>query len=201
MGSLQTLAAILGISVVSGINLYATVLTIGLAIRYGWVTGLPPDLQVLAHPVVLIAAGAMYAVEFIADKAPFITPVWDVIHTVIRPLGASLLALGAAGNLDPKMQVLAVLAGGSIALGTHSTKMGVRLAAHTIPEPVTHSLISLAEDVSVVGLLILAWQHPLIAIPVLLGLLALCTWLLMVVSRGLRSLLRSVFGRLRAALQ
>jgi uncharacterized protein DUF4126 len=56
------------------------------------VTGLPPDLQVLAHPVVLIAAGAMYAVEFIADKAPFITPVWDVIHTVIRPLGASLLA-------------------------------------------------------------------------------------------------------------
>ncbi len=201
MGSLQTLAAILGISVVSGINLYATVLTIGLAIRYGWVTGLPPDLQVLAHPVVLIAAGAMYAVEFIADKAPFITPVWDVIHTVIRPLGASLLALGAAGNLDPKMQVLAVLAGGSIALGTHSTKMGVRLAAHATPEPVTHSLISLAEDVGVVGLLILAWQHPLIAIPVLLGLLALCTWLLMVVSRGLRSLLRSVFGRLRAALQ
>jgi hypothetical protein len=201
MGSLQTLAAILGISVVSGINLYATALTIGLAIRYGWVTGLPPDLQVLAHPVVLIAAGAMYAVEFIADKAPFITPVWDVIHTVIRPLGASLLALGAAGNLDPKVQVLAVLAGGSSALGTHSTKMGVRLAAHAIPEPVTHSLISLAEDVGVVGLLILAWQHPLIAIPVLLGLLALCTWLLTVVSRGLRSLLRSVFGRLRAALQ
>ena len=162
---------------------------------------MPPDLQVLAHPVVLIAAGATYAVEFIADKAPFITPVWDVIHTVIRPLGASLLALGAAGNLDPKMQVLAVLAGGSIALGTHSTKMGVRLAAHAIPEPVTHSLISLAEDVGVVGLLILAWQHPLIAIPVLLGLLALCTWMLMVVSRGLRSLLRSVFGRLRAALQ
>ena len=201
MGSLQTLAGILGMSVVSGINLYATILTVGLAIRYGWVTGLPQDLQVLANPVVLTAAGVMYAAEFIADKVPFITPIWDAIHTVIRPLGAGLLALGAAGNLDPAVQVLAALAGGSIALGAHSTKMGVRLAAHATPEPVSHSLISLAEDAGVVGLLILVWQHPLIAIPVIVALLGLFAWLLVVVVRGVRSLLRNALGRLRAAFQ
>ena len=192
MGSLQTLSGILGLSFVSGVNLYATILTVGLGLRYGWIHGLPDDLNILAHPVVLMVAGVCYAVEFIADKVPFFTPVWDAVHTVIRPLGAAALALGAASDMSPLMKVIAVLVGGSVALSTHSTKMGVRLMAHTVPEPVTHSAISIAEDVGVVALTTLAMTHPLIALPVFLGLLVAVFFLLRMAFRALAGAARRV---------
>ena len=168
MGTLQTLSGILGLSFVSGVNLYATILTVGLGLRYGWIHGLPDDLNILSHPAVLIVAGVFYAAEFVADKVPFFTPIWDAVHTVIRPLGAAAIALGAASDLHPLMKVIAVLVGGSVALSTHSTKMGVRLMAHAVPEPVTHSAISVAEDVGVVSLAALAMTHPIVALPVFL---------------------------------
>jgi hypothetical protein len=167
MAPISTLAGILGLSVVSGVNLYLSVLAVGLAERFHWVAGLPPDLQILAHPVVLIAAGLLCLIEFFADKIPFVTVVWDGIHTFIRPVGGALLALGAAGRLDPTVQVLAMLAGGTIALGAHSTKMGVRMLAHSTPEPTAHSVISVIEDAGVIGLLALVYAHPYVAIPVL----------------------------------
>ncbi|MFN0167957.1 MAG: DUF4126 domain-containing protein [Bryobacteraceae bacterium] len=169
MGTAATLSAILGLAVAAGVNLYLAVLTIGLSLRLGWLSGVPGDLEILAHPVVLIAAGVLYVADFIADKVPFFTPIWDTIHTVIRPVGAAFLAMSAAARLDPVMQTVAVLAAGSIALGTHSTKMAVRLSAHAVPEPVTHSVISIAEDVGVVALLALAYTHPWVAIPVIAG--------------------------------
>ncbi len=171
MGTVATLSGILGLAVAAGVNLYLAVLTIGLSLRFGWLSGVPESLGILAHPVVLTAAGVLYVADFIADKIPFVTPVWDTVHTVIRPAGAAFLAMGAAAKLDPMMQALAVLAAGSIAFGTHSTKMGVRLTAHAVPEPVTHSVISIAEDVGVVALLALAYTHPWIAIPVIAGVL------------------------------
>lgn len=173
MSAVATLSGILGLAVAAGVNLYLAVLTVGLSLRFGWLSGVPESLHILAHPVVLTVAGGLYLVEFVADKVPFVTPVWDTVHTVIRPVGAAFLALGAAAKLDPLMQALAVLAAGSIAFGTHSTKMGVRLTAHAVPEPVTHSVISVAEDVGVVALLALVYTHPWIAIPVILGLLLL----------------------------
>ncbi len=178
----------------SGINLYATILTLGLSMRFGWLTGLPEELHVLAHPLVLAIAGVMYAAEFVADKVPFFTPIWDGIHTFIRPLGAALLAAQATAHLDPAARMAAILLTGSVALGTHSAKMGTRLAAHTVPDPVTHSVISAAEDVGAVGLLILAWQHPAVALPVLLILIIGMVLLIRMILRTLKR----VPGRIRS---
>ncbi|WP_257314048.1 DUF4126 domain-containing protein [Geothrix fuzhouensis] len=202
MGPAQTLAAILGLSTVSGINLYLTVLLVGAGQRFGWIHGLPSDLAILSHPVVLGVAGFLFLLEFLADKVPFITPIWDGLHTFIRPVGGALLALGAAGELHPVAKVLALLAGGTIALGTHGSKMGVRLLAHTAPEPASHSLLSVAEDLGVAALLALAYRHPAIALPVLGAVLVATALLLPLLLRalafvltGFRGALRSLVGR------
>jgi hypothetical protein len=202
MGPARTLAAILGLSTVSGINLYLPVLLVGAGQRYDWIHGLPSDLAILSHPVLLGAAALLFLLEFLADKVPFITPIWDGLHTFIRPVGGALLALGAAGELHPVAKVLALLAGGTIALGTHGSKMGVRLLAHTAPEPAGHSALSVAEDVGVVGLLALAYSHPAIALPVLGAVLVATALLLPLLLRalafvltGFRGALRSLVGR------
>lgn len=202
MGPAQTLAAILSLSTVSGINLYLTVLLVGVGQRYGWIHGLPADLAILGHPVVLGVAGLLFLLEFVADKVPFVTPLWDAVHTFIRPVGGALLALGAAAELHPVARVLAMLAGGTIALGTHGSKMGVRLLAHTAPEPASHSALSVAEDVGVAALLALAYSHPAIALPVLGAVLVVTALLLPLLLRalafvfaGFRGTLRSLFQR------
>ena len=87
MTSIDALTRILGLGFVSGINLYATVLMVGLGIRYHWVEGLPPDLAVLAHPAVLTVAAVLYGLEFFADKIPVVSTIWDLIHTFVRPVG------------------------------------------------------------------------------------------------------------------
>jgi hypothetical protein len=198
MSFIPTLTQILGLSVVAGVNLYAAILVVGLGIRFEWIRGVPSELHILAHPAVLILAGALYLVEFLADKIPFVTPVWDAIHTLIRPLGAAGLAWGASAGADPLFQTMAGLAGGAIGLGTHSTKMGLRLMAHASPEPVSHSVISVAEDLGVVGLLILAYQYPWAAFFVVLGLLVLMAFLLPMVLRIIRFLLTGVADRLHS---
>lgn len=192
----QGLSSLLGLGIASGLNLYAAVLTIGLAQRWGWISGLPQGLEVLSHPWVLGIAAVLYGAEFIADKVPGFTPIWDSIHTLIRPLGGALLAMGAAGNLDPKLQVMAMLIGGSVALGTHATKMGTRLAAHAVPDPVTHSAISMAEDFGVVGIILLAYKFPLVALPILIAIVIGIAFMLPFLLRVLRFLLRAVSGRL-----
>lgn len=198
MASLSSLASILGLSVVSGVNLYLAVLAVGLAHRLQWITGLPAGLHVLGHPVVLGVAGLLFLLEVFADKIPFVTLVWDAVHTFVRPLGGFLLALGAAADLHPMLQTLAGLAGGSIALGTHGTKMGVRILAHSAPEPGTHSLISILEDLGVLGLLALVYAHPAIALPILGGLLLAVALTLPLALRVVRFLLAGLLGRLQA---
>jgi hypothetical protein len=198
MQPLAHLASILGLSFVSGVNLYLGVLVTGLCVRYNWVTGLPGELSILGHPAVLVAAGLFYALEFFADKIPFVTVIWDFIHTVVRPVGGALLSLAAAGDLPPVVQVLATLVGGTIALSTHGTKMGFRLAAHAAPEPATHAAISVAEDVGVVGLLMLAYSHPVIASIVIVILLGLMAFIIPRIFRTLRFLLASLYGRVRS---
>jgi hypothetical protein len=200
MSSIQGLASLLGLSFVSGINLYAAVLVVGLGERFAWFHDLPPSLHGLAHPAVIVAAGVMYLLEFFADKIPFVTPIWDAIHTFIRPLGAALLAMHSVSNLSPAMQAVAALAGGSIALGTHSSKMGFRLLAHATPEPVTHSAISVAEDIGVVGLLALVYTHPWVALGVLAALLVLMAMLAPLLLRTARFLVAGIAGRLRSRL-
>ncbi len=192
----QALTSLKGIGLASGLNIYAEVLTVGLAQRLGWLTGAPEGLALLAHPGILAVAGVLYAFEFVADKIPVVTPVWDSLHTFIRPLGAALLALGVFGNLDPFLRSLAMLAAGSLALGSHATKMGTRLVAHGVPDPVTHSAISVAEDFSVVGLILLAYNYPWIALPVL-GLLCLGVLIAIpLLYRALRAVWRGAKQRL-----
>ncbi len=195
MFSVAILTQVLGLAIGAGLNLYAAVILTGLGIRFGWLPSLSGDLQVLAHPAVLITAGILYVAEFIADKVPFFTPIWDAIHTFIRPVGGALLALGATTNLDPMVRTLAMLAAGTVALGAHSSKMGVRLLAHSTPEPITHSVISVAEDVGVVGLLLLVFQYPTIALPLIFVLLATMVVLLPSLVRSARFLLAGFWGK------
>lgn len=198
MDSIGILANILSLAVGAGLNLYAAVLVTGLGIRYGWFTHLPQGLEVLSHPVVLVAAGAIYLVEFFADKIPFVTPIWDGIHTVIRPVGGAFLALGITSDLDPVVKVLAMLGAGTVALGTHSSKMGIRLMAHSTPEPVSHSILSVLEDISVVALLALAFEYPYIALPILAIILIAIAVLLPSLLRIAKFLLAGVSGRISA---
>lgn len=192
----QALSSLLGIGLASGLNVYAVVLTVGLAHRMGWLASLPPGLELLSHTVVLSFAGVLYLAEFIADKVPGFTPFWDGVHTFIRPAGAALLAMGAFGNLDPLPRTLAMLAAGGLALSSHATKMGTRLAAHAVPDPTTHSAISVAEDFSVVGIILLAYSYPWVALPILGAMLVGILFALPFLWRVLRFLVSTLLGRL-----
>lgn len=196
MNSIQTLSSILGLSLASGVNLYAAVLVVGLGERYGWIHGLPGELHLLQNPIILIVAGVMYFLEFFADKIPFVSVAWDTIHTAIRPLGGAALALASASNMSPLAQAVAFLAGGSIALGSHSTKLGYRLITHASPEPVSNSVFSLAEDFGVVGLVLLVYKHPLAAIIVVLVLLVLMAVMARFMVRAIKFVFQRITGRL-----
>jgi uncharacterized protein DUF4126 len=160
---LETLGRTLGFSLAAGVNLYATVAILGLAARYGWVD-LPPQFQVFNNDVVIGAAIVMYVIEFLADKVPYFDSLWDAIHTVIRPIGGALIAVGTLGDASPMVEGLVALLGGTIAAGSHLTKTSTRAAANTSPEPLSNWLLSISEDIFVVGLGYLALQYPVAAL-------------------------------------
>ena len=187
MDLLVTLGRTLGFSAAAGINLYATVAILGLASRYGWVT-LPPQFKVFDNDVIIIVALVMYVVEFLADKIPWVDSVWDLIHTVIRPVGGALIAVAALGQASPTVEGLVALLGGTVAAGTHLTKAGTRVMVNASPEPFSNWTLSLLEDVFVVGLGLLTLKYPLLA-------LGVAVVLLVVIIIFARVLLRAV-GRL-----
>src|SRR5262249_4297020 len=172
MDVLTTLGRPLGFSFAAGLNLYATVAVLGLASRYGWVD-LPPQYRVFDNNVVIIAALVMYAIEFIADKVPWVDTVWDGIHTAIRPLGRAPIAAPTMGHASPTLQGLAALLGGVVAASTHVTKAGTRAVANASPEPFSNWLLSLSEDGFVLLLAYLALHYPRVTLVVCLVLLAL----------------------------
>jgi len=188
MDVLNLLGTTLGLGLAAGLRLYATVLALGLALRFEWLT-LPPEmasLAVLAHPAVLIIAGVMYVMEFVTDKVPWLDSAWDAVHTVVRPLGAAGLALTAFGELDAVPRVgLALLCGG-VALSSHTTKAATRLAVNQSPEPVSNAGLSLLGDLAVPGLVWFAVAHPLLTFFVSIVLLVLFFWLLSKLIRWLR---------------
>jgi len=176
MEILATLGRTLGFSLAAGVNLYATVAVLGLAARYGWVQ-LPEQFQVFNHPWVIAAAGALYVIEFVADKIPWVDSIWDSIHTVIRPVGGALIAVAALGEASPAVMGMIALLGGTVAAGSHMTKAGTRVAINTSPEPFTNWIASLAEDVFVVGLSLLTLKFPLLALLVSAIILVMIAWL------------------------
>mgnify|MGYP003297510373 CR=1 FL=1 len=162
MGTLEALSLAMGTAWASGINLYATVATLGIAGRAEMIK-LPPDLQVLMHPAVIAVACIMYVIEFFADKIPAFDLIWNALHTFVRVPVAALLAYGAAAHLPPAAQVISAVAGGTIALAAHGGKIAARAAVTPSPEPFSNMALSVGEDVIAVGISYLALQHPVIA--------------------------------------
>ena len=185
MEILVTLGRTLGFSLAAGVNLYATVAVLGLAARYGWVQ-LPEQFQLFNHPWVIGIAGALYVVEFIADKIPWVDSIWDSVHTVIRPLGGALIAVAALGEASPVTMGLIALLGGTAAAGSHVTKAGARVAINTSPEPFTNWIASLAEDAFVIGLSLLTLKFPLLALLVSVTIVVMIVWLARRLWRWLR---------------
>ena len=68
---LGALSRIVPFAFASGVNLYATVAVVGLSSRFGLVS-LPEQFRVFENPWVIGIALAMYAVEFVADKVPWV---------------------------------------------------------------------------------------------------------------------------------
>jgi hypothetical protein len=157
----------MGFSFAAGINLYATVAMLGLASRFDWVS-LPPQFKVFDNDIVIAAAVVMFVIEFFADKIPWVDSVWDAMHTVIRPVGGALIAVATLGHASPTVEGLAALLGGTLAAGSHFTKAGTRAVANTSPEPFSNWILSISEDIFVVGLGFLALKYPAAAAIVVL---------------------------------
>jgi hypothetical protein len=196
--AISLLGSLLGVSFLSGMRLYSTVFALGLALRFDWIQ-LPPELgslEVLAETPVLLVAGAIYLVEFVADKIPLVDTVWDAVHTFIRPLGGAILAAVALGPVDPVIRVTAFLICGSVALSGHTAKAATRVAVNHSPEPFTNIAVSVAEDVLVAVGLWLAVKHPVITFAVVTVIVAVIVWF---VPKLLRALWRSARGVTAAA--
>ena len=197
MGSVNPLDAIglaLGAGFSSGLNLYATVATLGLLERFHMIH-LPAALHILSNPIVIGLALALYAVEFLADKIPYVDTVWDVVHTFIRPPAGALLACGAMWGLPPALRWCAALLAGSVALAAHGAKASARAAANTSPEPFTNWTLSLGEDVLAVWLTWMAVTHPVWTVGVVVVLLVISIFLVITLYRFLRKRVQRVFPR------
>ncbi len=183
-------ALITAASFAAGLNVYATVLTLGVLARTQWVE-LPPGLESLGHTWILATCAALFCAEFVADKIPGLDLVWNALHTVVRIPIAALVAYHASSQLSPQMQILATVVGAGMALAAHSSKTAIRAAVTPSPEPVSNIALSTTEDVAAVGLTWAATHHPIAAAAVALTLVAGA----IVAARYLFRVLRRVFAR------
>jgi hypothetical protein len=192
MSPLETLGFALGTSFASGLNVYATVAAAGLFQRFGLIQ-LPDNLQVLASPIVLGIAVALFLIEFIADKIPYVDTAWDAVHTFIRPPAAALISYTAFGQVPEEWKVSAALLAGGVALTSHGAKATTRAAANTSPEPVSNWTLSFLEDGVAVFLAWMAAAHPFLTaglVVVLVILAVLLIWRLFGYIRVMRDRLR-----------
>jgi len=184
---LSSMGLLAGGSLASGINLYMTTASMGVAHRMGWVT-LPGDMDFLAHPLVIGTAALMYFVEFFADKIPYVDSMWDSVHTFIRPVGGAAMGYLAMANAGPAVQYPVAMLTGTVALDAHLTKATARAAINTSPEPITNSVASLTEDFSVAGMMVLIAQHPVIATLVVIAFLLFSIWFLKTMFRFVKKI-------------
>jgi len=190
LDQITTLIALsMGVAWASGINLYATVLMLGVLNNLGHIS-LPPGLEIVSDPLVLMAAGFMYCVEFFADKTPGVDSGWDALHTFIRIPAGAALAAGAVGELSPAVELAAALTGASVAAGSHAFKAGGRVMINTSPEPLSNWAASFSEDILVIGGLWTALNHPFWFLAALLLFILLLIWMLPKIWRGVKR----VFG-------
>ncbi|MGI8770245.1 MAG: DUF4126 domain-containing protein [Acidobacteriaceae bacterium] len=195
----STIAAlIVASSFAAGLNVYATVLTLGALARLHWVE-LPGGLEALGHWWVIITSGVLFAAEFVADKIPGLDLVWNALHTFIRIPIAALLAFQASSHLSPGLQLLATATGAAIALAAHGSKTAVRAAVTPSPEPVSNIALSTGEDAAAIGLSWLVTVHPWAAAATAAVLLVLAVaaarWVVRMV-RGMFRKTQTAFARI-----
>lgn len=194
MSVLETLGFTVGTAFASGLNLYATVAVLGLLERFHFIR-LSDSLHAVAHPAVIGTAIALYAVEFVADKVPYVDTIWDAVHTFIRPPAAGLLAYAAFGDVPEVWRVLGGLLAGGVALTSHGTKASARAAINTSPEPFSNWIASLSEDGIAVFLAWMAASHPVLTMIIVAALLALCAYLLVKLAKFLKEVLIRLLAR------
>jgi Domain of unknown function (DUF4126) len=195
MTPITTVVQSLGVAYAAGINLPATVAVLGVSERAGWIGPLPGALGAVGNIWVIGIAVALYAMEFLVTLVPGVASVWETAQTVIRPPAAALLAVATAYHLSPVFLVAAGLLGGGLALTTHGTKLGLRYAVDSSPEPVTNGIANMAELGTVASIGVFIWSHPYITLTVAILVLIL---LILVVRRiviTLRKLLKGDWGR------
>lgn len=186
----STLTLALGSAWTSGINLYATVTVLGLLQKFA-LTKLPGGLDVLDNWWIIGVAGALYIIEFVADKVPYVDSVWDVVHTFIRVPAGAAVAYAATSQMDTTVWVIAALVGGGLALSSHGAKAALRAGANLSPEPVSNWTLSIVEDIIAFAGTALAVFAPIIIAIVLLIFVAFFTWFGPKVFRAIRRLWRA----------
>jgi Domain of unknown function (DUF4126) len=175
----------------SGVNVYATVLVTGLLGRVGGVDGVP---DVLQRTDVLVFAAALWAVEFVADKIPYVDNAWDAVHTFVRPTIGAIIGALLAGEAQDLNEAFAAVIGGGTALASHAAKAGLRLAVNASPEPLSNIILSLLEDGAVVGVILFSVDHPYAALAIALALMAGAGILLVVLFRAIRRTVARFLG-------
>ena len=191
MNLISTIAIAMGSAWVSGINLYACVATLGLLSRFAHLK-LPGELEVVTNGWVIGVALALYIIEFVADKVPWVDSTWDVIHTFIRIPAGAVLAAAAFGDFDRSIQVIALLLGGGLALSSHGTKAATRAVLNTLPEPVTNAVVSVAEDVLAIVSVVAAVFFPVLLFIIVAAGLVVSIYLFNRVLRFFRSVTRKI---------
>jgi hypothetical protein len=177
-----------GASFAAGLNVYATVATLGLIARAGWMD-LPPSLHMLENWWVIGAAAALFAIEFVADKIPAFDLIWNALQTFVRVPVAALMGYAATAQLSPQAQVWSAVVAGGIAMAAHSGKFAVRAAVTPSPEPVSNTALSVAEDIAAVGLTWFATTHPYIAAAIAV----ICVVIAILLVRWLMRAIQAVF--------
>ncbi len=194
--TIQQISTALGASWASGINLYATILVMGF-MHSSEAIVLPAGIDYVAHPLVMLAAGAMFLVEFFADKIPGVDTAWDGLHTFIRIPAGVAMAYGAAEGMGPVVEMSSALLGGALATTSHATKAGGRVIINTSPEPVTNWIASFTEDFAVIAGLWTALTHPWVFLCLLGLFILLAIWLLPKIWQGIKKIFGFIFSLFR----
>jgi Domain of unknown function (DUF4126) len=194
----ELVALIVAVSFAAGLNVYATVATLGLLAHTGMVA-LPGGLQMLGNWWVIGASAALFGVEFFADKVPAFDLVWNALHTFIRIPVAALLAWRATANLSPQEQLIATLLGGLVAFAAHGGKTAVRAVVTPSPEPFSNLGLSLGEDVVSISLTWLATRHPYTAAAIATAFVVIIVLMVRWVWRALARLFRGAGAEMREA--
>lgn len=194
MESLQALALAVGGGWATGLNLYLTTAALGIAHRLNWIV-LPEQMEILGNPIVIFFAVLLYLIEFVIDKIPFLDSAWDSVHTVIRPAGGAALASMAFSGSPESLQYTVAAIAGAASLNAHLGKAGTRVVINTSPEPFSNSAASVAEDGIVLGMLWLVFNHPLIAIGLVILLAAFVIWLIPKIFRFIKKFFQILAGK------